>query len=137
MQKKLKIVFVLIGLIFSHLYVGYIESKKVNNENFINEIGYNLILLNALNDDKIKTVKMLLSNDINRVFLRVGENNNAKLYAKSCKYINTKNIKLLEKYDIDIDEKNSKVYPEAREIHKNIILGRKKMIGYCKNNKIN
>ena len=96
---KFKFFVITFILIFTHLYTYYIAKEKTNFNNFLQEIHYSFSLLSALEDKKVDTVKVLLSSDINRVFIDASKSDNITKYTPLCKYMYSHDLLILNQYD--------------------------------------
>ncbi len=96
---KFKIFVGICILVFTHLYTYYSAVSKTNFDNFVQEVNYSFILFGALEKNKVKTTKLLLVSDINRIFIDIAKYDNPSKYISLCKQINSKRFDLLKKYD--------------------------------------
>jgi len=119
LNSKFKIFVGICILVFTHLYTYYSAVNKTNFDNFVQEVNYSFVLFGALEENKVKTTKLLLASDINRIFIDIAKYDNALKYISLCKQINSIKFNLLKKYD---------------SVDKKINLGRDKIKSLCSDN---
>ncbi len=95
------VVFIIILSLFFMFALYKCEEKNLFNEN-INQLKFNYILLEILDQGRNAQVATLLSADTQRILIYMGVNNAIKDVNGLCQYVDNKHINLLNKYDKNI-----------------------------------
>ena len=114
MQKYKIIVFFIMVLIVSNVYVYYFAETRTKQNEFINNIAFSGIILKALENNDTSKVKFLLVGDIGRLFIEISSKKNIDIFLPLCQHIDIKFIEQLSQYKVA--EKLIKIFPDLKEM---------------------
>jgi hypothetical protein len=122
MQINIKFVMLLI-VVITNLLTYKVTMDKLNFKHFSEDIAFSLNILKMLDnedcDNQTKYTKHFLAYDINRLFYEAGKTNDLNSFSTVCKYLTVENLKIINRYSMDINDKN-------------ISNGKNNIINFCK-----
>ncbi len=117
-------------LLIGGIYFWYGIEKSCKTKNFTQEVEYSMTLLTAIENNKTKTAKYLLSADIDRLFVLIANGDKPQKYFSLCRIMDEKNIQLLKKFTMG-DKKIINIFPDINKTNNLVKNGMRLFSDYC------